>query len=63
VPNFFGDVVAYIRFKTIRGNKYYYLVESKRVGGAVVQHVIKYLGANPTFPVAKKEKKQKKKKR
>ena len=54
--------MAFVRTKKIKGNKYYYLVESRRVGGAVVQRVLKYLGASPAFPVEKK-KKQKRKKR
>ncbi len=54
--------MAFIRTKKIKGHKYYYLVESKRVGGSVVQRVLKYLGASPAFPAAKTEKKPKKKK-
>ncbi len=36
--------MSFIRTKTIRGNKYDYLVRNKRVNGKVVQKVIKYLG-------------------
>lgn len=39
--------VAYVRVKR-RGNKsYYYLVESKREGKRVSQHIIRYLGTEP----------------
>ena len=36
--------MAYLRTKTIKGNKYYYLVESKREGSKVNQKVIRYIG-------------------
>jgi len=38
--------MAFIRFKWIRGKKYYYLVESKREGGKIKQRVLKYLGTS-----------------
>tara|TARA_Y100000310_G_scaffold345343_1_gene463962 strand:+ start:11789 stop:11974 length:186 start_codon:yes stop_codon:yes gene_type:complete len=37
--------VAFIRTKTIKGRKYYYLVENRRVGKKVVQKVLRYLGS------------------
>lgn len=36
--------MAYIRTKRVKGIEYRYLVEGRRVGGKVVQKVIKYLG-------------------
>lgn len=48
--------MAFERIKTIKGRKYRYLVEGKRVDDKVKQKVLKYLG--PVEPV--KEKKRKK---
>ena len=36
--------MTYVRAKTIKGQIYYYLVESQREGDKVRQRVIKYLG-------------------
>lgn len=36
--------MAYIRSKTIKGQRYFYLVEGFRVGGKVKQRVLEYLG-------------------
>jgi len=38
--------MAFVRVKWIRGNKYYYLVESRREGKNVKQRVLKYLGTS-----------------
>lgn len=38
--------MSFIRTKTIRGNRYDYLVQNRRVDGKVVQKVVKYLGKN-----------------
>lgn len=37
--------MAFIRAKFINGEYYYYLVESRRAGGKILQDTIKYLGA------------------
>tara|TARA_Y100000310_G_scaffold345549_1_gene466391 strand:- start:11904 stop:12077 length:174 start_codon:yes stop_codon:yes gene_type:complete len=37
--------MAFIRTKTIKGRKYFYLVENKRIGKKVVQKVLRYLGS------------------
>ena len=55
--------MAFVRSKKIKGNKYYYLVESKRIGSRVVQKVVRYLGASPTFPKSKAPISKKKKKK
>jgi len=34
----------FIRMKTIKGKRYYYLVENKRYGHVVKQRVVSYLG-------------------
>lgn len=56
--------MAFIRIKTIKGVKYYYLVESKREGGKVKQKILQYFGTTPpegvfpgykAFVVPKKE--------
>ena len=36
----------FVRSKKIGGGIYYYLVESKRVNGRVIQKHLKYLGKN-----------------
>src|SRR5437667_1480822 len=36
--------MSYIRLKTIRGQDYWYEVESERRGGEARQHVLRYLG-------------------
>ena len=36
--------MAYVRRKTVKGQDYFYLVESRRVDGKVVQKVLRYLG-------------------
>lgn len=36
----------YVRSKTIKGHRYYYLVEDRRFRGGVKQRVIRYLGKN-----------------
>lgn len=36
--------MAFVRAKTINGNTYHYLVESRRTGTTVRQKVIRYLG-------------------
>jgi hypothetical protein len=36
--------MAFIREKTSRGRKYFYLVESRRIGGKVRQKTLAYLG-------------------
>ena len=36
--------MAFVRAKTINGNIYHYLVESRRTGTTVRQKVLKYLG-------------------
>lgn len=36
--------MAFIRTKNIKGNEYYYLVESYRKNGRMHQRTIKYLG-------------------
>ncbi len=36
--------MAFLRTKTIKGRKYYYLVENRRVGKKVIQKVLRYLG-------------------
>lgn len=38
--------MSFIRSKRINGGIYYYLVESKRINGKVIQRHIKYLGKN-----------------
>ena len=40
-------VILYIRTKTIKGHRYYYLVRGYREGEQVRQVVIRYLGKNP----------------
>jgi len=37
--------MVYVRVKEIKGNKYYYLVKSKREGSRVRQITLEYLGA------------------
>jgi hypothetical protein len=37
--------MAFVRSKKIKGNLYYYLVESKRVNGRVMQKVLRYFGS------------------
>ena len=45
--------MAFIRAKTISGNQYFYLVESRREGRRVTQRVLKYLGKSmPSFGAA-----------
>jgi len=39
-----GEKMSYKRTKTINGNTYNYLVESKRINGKVIQKHLKYLG-------------------
>jgi hypothetical protein len=41
------DMVAYVRVKRRGDKNYYYLVESKREGRKVTQHIIAYLGTKP----------------
>ena len=36
--------MAFLRVKKISNHYYYYLVESKRIGGKVRQRVVKYIG-------------------
>ena len=55
-----GFIMAFIRKKTIKGNDYYYKVESIREGDKVRQKVIEYLGTTP--PIKIKEEKPIKKK-
>jgi len=42
--------VAYVRKKRLKGNDYYYLVESYRRDGKVKTRTIKYLGTSPDVP-------------
>ena len=54
--------MAFLRTKTIKGQKYYYLVENRRVGKKVVQKVLKYIGkADNLLNIDLKELKSKKK--
>lgn len=41
--------MAYIRTKTLHGNKYFFLVEGKNIDGKVKQKVLKYLGTPETI--------------
>ncbi|MDP7324083.1 MAG: hypothetical protein QF632_04975 [Candidatus Woesearchaeota archaeon] len=53
--------MAFIRTKTIKGRRYFYLVENKRVGKKVVQKVLRYLGsAESLAELALKSRKSKK---
>tara|TARA_Y100000031_G_C8116627_1_gene336189 strand:- start:120 stop:293 length:174 start_codon:yes stop_codon:yes gene_type:complete len=54
--------VAFIRTKTIKGRKYYYLVENRRVGKKVVQKVLRYLGSAESLLEKTSEKRMKKRK-
>lgn len=42
--------MAYVKRKTIKGQSYYYLAESYRVGGKVKTRTVKYLGTTPDVP-------------
>ena len=46
----YNHVMTYVRTKTIKGQTYYYLVESHREGDKVRQRVIKYLGKEKPSP-------------
>jgi hypothetical protein len=46
--------VAYVRRKKIDGNWYFYLVDSKRVNGRVMQKVVCYMGQHGTVKAAYK---------
>jgi hypothetical protein len=50
--------MAFTRLKKVKGRWYAYLVESRREGGRVVQHVKRYLG--PATPAQLKARKKKK---
>ncbi len=54
--------MAFIRTKTIKGRKYYYLVENRRVGKKVVQKVLRYLGSAESLLEKTSEKRMKKRK-
>ena len=52
--------MAFIRYKKIKGNRYYYLVQSKRVNGRVMQKVLAYYGVRrpPALKVAVRKKRK-----
>jgi len=51
--------MVFVRAKTINGNTYHYLVESRRTGASVRQKVIKYLGRVVPKEYARKRAKKK----
>lgn len=42
--------MAHVKRKRIRGNDYYYLVQSYRKGGKVKTRTLRYLGKQPPAP-------------
>jgi hypothetical protein len=42
--------VAHVKRKRIKGNDYYYLVQSYRKGGKVKTRTLRYLGKQPPAP-------------
>lgn len=42
--------MAYVRRKRLKGNDYYYLVESYRQNGKVRTRTLQYLGTTPEVP-------------
>ena len=39
--------MAYLRIKTIKGGRYFYILKSERRGATVIPRILEYLGRDP----------------